>query len=117
MTTDDSTANLSASAIFEPFQWHMEETENANLPGGAVMRLATAAHDVSRGAQTILEIIERDGLTGEGERRLFNDNVHGALLRMAITSLSMLGDKSDSIIEWAYKHHTPEGRRERGSAD
>lgn len=26
------------TAIFETFKWHMEETENASLPGGAVRR-------------------------------------------------------------------------------
>jgi hypothetical protein len=113
MTTTDSKSIPLDAPIFEAFQWHQEETENASLPGGAVMRFATAARDISQGARTILEIIEIDGLAEEaGERKLFGDYVHGTLLRMAITSLSMLGDESDSIMKWAHERHTPEGRGE-----
>lgn len=41
-----------------------------------------------------------------------NDNVRGHLLRMAISSLSELSDSSQHVIDWAYKHHTAEGRAE-----
>lgn len=101
------------SALFEPFQWHRKETENASLPGEAVMRFASEAQDISNGARTILEILERDNLMDHEEgRKLFNDNVRGSLLRMAITSLSQLSDSSDHLIDWAYKYHTAEGRAE-----
>ena len=101
------------SPHFEPFKWHRDETEHANLPGGAVMSFATKARDISLGVQTILEIIERDSLAEDfGDKKLFSENHQSGLLRMAIASLSMLGIRSGEIIDWAYEHHTDAGRSE-----
>lgn len=112
MSANDFTP--SETAIFEAFQWHREETENTMLPGGAVMRFASAAQDLSLGAQTILEILERDSLAEEhGDRKILNNCDAGRLQRMVISSLRMLGDECEEIMEWAYEHHTPEGKAEK----
>lgn len=113
MTAVDSTSCPTDTAIFEPFQWHRDEVERAKLPGRAIMSFATKAQDISTGAKTILEILEADELAEDADRRrLLNEAHRGHLLRMVITSLGMLGETSDEIMEWAFEHHTPEGRKE-----
>lgn len=112
MSVDDFTP--SNSAIFEPFRWHREETVNARLPGGAVMLFAGAVQDVSLGAQTILEILERDELAEtSGDQKMLNKCDAGRLQRMAISSLRLLGEDAEEIMKWAYERHTPAGKRER----
>lgn len=115
MSANDFTP--SNNVIFEPFQWHREETENAMLPGGAVMRFTGAVKDLSLGAMTILEILERDELAEEGgDPKILNKCDASRLMRIAIASLRLLGEDADEITEWAYEHHTPEGKQERQEA-
>lgn len=103
-------SDLADSAIFKRFQWHREAIDRAHLPGAAVMNFATKAHDISCGAKTILEILERDTLAeSQGERQLLNASVQSDLLRMVIASLGMLNDSSESLFDWVHKHHMPIG--------
>ena len=114
MTALDSTTNPPKATHFQPFQWHREETQNAALPGTAVMHFASEVHDISNGAHTILQILESDGLAESfEERKLLGESHRGYLLRMAIASLGMLGDRSQRLMDWAYEHHTPEGQKEK----
>lgn len=116
MSANDFTP-ASNNVIFEPFQWHRKETENAMLPGGAVMRFAGVVKDLSLGAMTILEILEHDELaeTG-GDQKMLNKCDASRLMRMAISSLQLLGEDADEVAEWAYEHHTTEGKQERRHA-
>jgi len=105
--------------LFEPFKWHREEVDEAKLPGRAEMHFAGTVIDVTSGVQTILEMRHFDELrkTSETKRRLLSDARYENLARLCIASLGMLNDCATNHTDWAYKHHTPEGRTEYGNPD
>lgn len=108
-------------SIFQPFQWHHPDTETASLPGGAAMRFAGLVLDVACGIQTILEVTEQeridDGFRADADETqpppMLDDNSRSRLERLAIASLQMLSNESESLMRWAYESHTKQGRQER----
>ncbi|KAF3999175.1 hypothetical protein [Glaciimonas immobilis] len=79
---------------FKAFQWQYGKYEHHHS-------LQTAALDIGKGIATILEIIEAGLAAHEHyETPMFNDNDRASLLRMAITSASLLAEKASGEIEF-----------------
>ena len=100
---------------FQPYQWAHKAVDDANvmIPGTGFTDLASKTNELSEGIQTILEMIECNMLDREDDEKPLMSPFHqGALLRMAIRSAEMLVDESQRSMDWAYRHHTVEGRKE-----
>ncbi|QRX83274.1 hypothetical protein [Glaciimonas sp. PAMC28666] len=79
---------------FKAFQWQYGEWKHHHS-------LQAAALDIGKGIATILEIIEAGLAAHEHyEKPMFNDNDRASLLRMAITSASLLAEKASDEIEF-----------------
>lgn len=94
MTSKLQQAPVQATAeSFKAFSWQHGKYSHHHS-------LQTAALDIGRGVAAILEIIETD-LSEQGcsGTPIFNDNYRESLLRMAITSATLLAEKATCKIE------------------
>ena len=80
--------------VFKPFTW---------LPDGANSasdRLLVQSKDLAAGAVSILALLERDQLNRLNDEAPILSEFHaGSMLRMAISSLSLLVDSVDQHID------------------
>ena len=78
---------------FKAFQWHYGEYAHHHS-------LQTAAMDIGKGIAKILEIIEMGSLDRMSDNpAMFNMGDRADLMRMAITSASLLAEKASAEIE------------------
>lgn len=118
MATSESTAtNNDAQFEFEPFAYGHKEVEHASLPGGAVQRFADLVQDISMGSETILRLIEWDEMRGDDHKEevgapppVLSVTSRSILMRLVAANMDVLSSEAERLREWAYKHHTPEGR-------
>lgn len=118
MATSESTAtNNDAEFAFEPIEYGHKEVERASLPGGAVQRFANLVHDISAGSETILQLIEWDEMRADAHMEdakapppVLSVTSRSTLMRLVVANMGALTQEAESLREWAYKHHTPEGR-------
>ncbi len=103
---------------FEPYKWARKEVDDSDvmIPGSGYADLAGKANEISQGISVILEMIEVSGLERENdERPLLSPYAEGALLRLAIRSANTLAESAEEGMNWAYRFHTKEGRKEHGN--
>ena len=93
---------------FEPFQWHTESAAASTILGSVAMPFAGLVLDVARGARSILAMIEQaaceedtEDVNGNPQPRLLSVTEAGVLSRMCISSLTMLGEEADRLIQRA----------------
>ena len=95
---------------FRPFQWHQDALDDpeVQLPARALMEFVGRAKDVANGIGTILEIAEAE----QNERfyapsaPMFSPCDLAALMRLGITSASLLAAEAEDMLESAYERHT-----------
>ena len=100
---------------FQPYQWAHKAVDDSGvmIPGTGFADLARKTNELADGIQTILEMIECNMLhRDDDEKPLMSPCNQGSLLRMAIRSAEMLVNESQQSMDWAYRHHTVEGRNE-----
>lgn len=114
--TEDRNRN---EPIFQRFTNYSDEAKLANLPGGVVMEFADMAKSIAEGAALIIEMRHFEAMSedfrsngDENSPRMLKSYDHDRLQRMAIVSLSVLVEKAEEIMNWAFEHRTPEGKRE-----
>lgn len=105
--------------IVQAHKWHNEalDVPGRMLPAGAVARLLDTSYDVAHGIKVIGDILAAELLhDGEPENYagILSVPDKEALLRLATVSATMLASECERFAEWAYEHHTPEGRAFRG---
>ncbi|MGZ9710441.1 hypothetical protein ACXX82_06465 [Glaciimonas sp. GNP009] len=89
---------------FKAFSWHHGKPEHYHP-------LQTAALDIGKGIVTILEIIELGLLDDESERPpMFDCNYRANLMRMAITSASLLAEMASMEIQSENNRVRKEGK-------
>lgn len=115
MAEDNSTqatGTRTTEAVFKPNKWGPDDVENCLIPGRTYSEFVRTAHDVSYGVAAILEMPDVNALekADTDGAPILSEYHAGVLLRLAITSVTMVGDKAERSIERARKTHTPEGR-------
>ena len=105
------------------YNYHREEAEKTNLPGGEVMRFTGKVADVSNGVKEVLELLMWDTLRRKDvewsdapeheDQPVLTSYSRGVLTEFARTSLEMLHRDCEHMQQWAYECHTPEGRNDR----
>lgn len=109
--------------VYQEFIWnHHAVGASVDLPAEAMMRFANHVKDVASGARLVMGIRHYEALNDANnqeaesvadlEHPLFSVNQMEQLERLAMASLDLLQKESMNLMEWAYKHHTPEGRKE-----
>jgi hypothetical protein len=92
--TDSETRKV----IFKPFSWHHEKANSQQT-------FNELTQDISRGVANILEMIEVSELYGDptNHRAVLSAHDCGILMRLAISSMKLLGDAAEDKISFANK--------------
>lgn len=106
-------------AEFKPYRIGRREVDRAMLPGDAVRNFADKVEAITQGTQTVMEILMWNESLAETQEDSDNPedevppplrpNETWKLARMVIACMADLSEDADRLMEWAYKHHTPEG--------
>jgi hypothetical protein len=100
---------MAAATVLDPFSWlapgALAAAPAAALPTQQSLELAATVHDVTRGAATVLQIIERAWIdredTDDADKPVtpvISEQMQGDLMRLTITSLSLLADRAMCAI-------------------
>lgn len=80
---------------FEPFTW----TPSADRLQHGYVDFIAEVNDITRGVETILQIIEISSNDRDNDTRPLISNYHeGNLMRFAITSTKMISDKASELL-------------------
>ena len=80
---------------FEPFTW----TPSVKKHQGLCVDFIAEVNDITRGVETILELLESSLNDRDDDiRPLLNKYHEGALMRFAITSTKMIADRANQIL-------------------
>jgi hypothetical protein len=94
---------------------------SVRIPSRAFLDFAEMVYDVSRGIETIADILRIDAEQKDtAEATDADDTVtilapvdRESLERFVATSAGLLSRRADDIMKWVYETHTPEGRANR----
>ena len=100
---------MAAATVLDPFSWlapgALAAAPASALPTQQSLELAATVHDVTRGAATVLQIIERAWIDREDTEDadkpvapVISDQMQGDLMRLTIASLSLLADRAMGAI-------------------
>lgn len=92
---------------FEPFQWHANIPPQATVSATSAVDFADKVRDIAEGLGVVLQIIEIDEIDedsvqagGEPWPRVVDRCATGALLRLCVTSMAMLGAEAAQHADW-----------------
>lgn len=111
MTPEDKTP------VMEDFRWGMDAIYDRKhtVPMAAFAMFADTVRDITSGAATTLEIACRDETAANcADMEVLLSKVDiSNLERLSLAALKLLNEKAAELQDWAYDHHTPEGKAER----
>jgi len=92
---------------FEPFQWHSNIPPHATVSATNAVDFADEVRDIAEGLGVVLQIIEIDEIDEDSVQpggvpwpRVVDRRATGALLRLCVTSMAMLGAKAAQHADW-----------------
>jgi hypothetical protein len=102
--------------LLERFEWGRESVrgQDVTVPGDAYAHLASNAIDVGSGIQSVLSLLESNDIA-EGDESvtpLVSKADMFSLLRLAKYAAQELAKNGEESLNWAYRYHTEEGRKE-----
>lgn len=118
MATENFIPDDEIKPSYQDYKWANRAVDDTDvrIPGTAFSDLASDTNEISIGISVILKLIEFNMLQVEGDQKpLFSAFESGALIRLAIRSADLLSAKTEETMEWAYRFHTAEGRKEYSS--
>lgn len=99
-------ADGSTKPLFEPFRWTDPATDQLHVEARALNQLIEKVIDVTDGVRAVMCVLEQDEHSSQDDAPQLLDSVRqGALRRLGITSLLLLGDEATRLGDWVQGCH------------
>ncbi len=117
-TLNDNDNDNDNDTHHEPHQWHRKAVENALIPGRNVADFAGRVMDIAGGIASLSSLLVENQRLLDGDnpdkKPLFSEFHSDVLQRLVTTCAFDLRGDAEELLDWAYKYHTPEGKKEHG---